>query len=81
MPSKKYQLNISEEAFKNLKEYADSKGMSSLAEAMRDLINKGLWLNNTVNSDDTDLIMEEADGVQSGAAPVHAGTPRAGISM
>jgi hypothetical protein len=64
MPSKKYQLNISEEAFKNLKEYADSKGMSSLAEAMRDLINKGLWLNNTVNSDDTDLIMEEADGSQ-----------------
>ena len=27
------------------------------------------------------IIMEEADGVQSGAAPVHAGTPRAGISM
>ena len=27
------------------------------------------------------VIMEEADGVQSGAAPVHAGTPRAGISM
>ena len=27
------------------------------------------------------IIMEEADGVQSGAAPVQAGTPRAGISM
>ena len=27
------------------------------------------------------VIMEEADGIQSGAAPVHAGTPRAGISM
>jgi hypothetical protein len=27
------------------------------------------------------IIMEEADGVQSGAAPVHAGAPRAGISM
>jgi len=27
------------------------------------------------------IIMEEADGVQSGAAPVLAGTPRAGISM
>ena len=27
------------------------------------------------------IIMEEEDGVQSGAAPVHAGTPRAGISM
>ena len=27
------------------------------------------------------IVMEEADGVQSGAAPVHAGTPRAGISM
>ena len=27
------------------------------------------------------IIMEEADGVQSGAAPIHAGTPRAGISM
>ena len=27
------------------------------------------------------IIMEEADGVQSGAAPVHVGTPRAGISM
>jgi len=25
--------------------------------------------------------MEEADGIQSGAAPVHAGAPRAGISM
>tara|TARA_B100000029_G_scaffold369529_1_gene363377 strand:+ start:724 stop:921 length:198 start_codon:yes stop_codon:yes gene_type:complete len=27
------------------------------------------------------IIMEEADGVQSGAAPVHAGTPRTGVSM
>ena len=27
------------------------------------------------------IIMEEADGVQSGAAPIHAGMPRAGISM
>ena len=27
------------------------------------------------------IIMEEADGVQSGAAPIHAGAPRAGISM
>jgi hypothetical protein len=27
------------------------------------------------------IIMEEADGVHSGAAPVQAGTPRAGISM
>ena len=27
------------------------------------------------------IIMEEEDGVKSGAAPVHAGTPRAGISM
>jgi len=27
------------------------------------------------------IIMEEADGVQSGAAPVHAGARRAGISM
>ena len=27
------------------------------------------------------IIMEEAEGVHSGAAPVHAGTPRAGISM
>ena len=27
------------------------------------------------------IIMEEADGIQSGAAPVHAGAPRAGISM
>ena len=27
------------------------------------------------------VIMEEADGIQSGAAPVHAGTPRAGTSM
>jgi len=27
------------------------------------------------------IIMEEADGVQSGSAPVHAGAPRAGISM
>ena len=27
------------------------------------------------------IIMEEADGVQSGAAPVQARAPRAGISM
>ncbi len=27
------------------------------------------------------IIMEEADGVQSGAAPIQAGTPRTGISM
>ena len=27
------------------------------------------------------IIMEEADGVHSGAAPMQAGAPRAGISM
>ena len=27
------------------------------------------------------IIMEEADGVQSGAAPMPPGAPRAGISM
>ena len=27
------------------------------------------------------IIMEEADGVQSGAAPIQAGAPRTGISM
>ena len=27
------------------------------------------------------IIMEEADGVQSGAAPIQSGTPRTGISM
>ena len=27
------------------------------------------------------IIMEEADGIHSGAAPVQAGAPRAGISM
>ena len=27
------------------------------------------------------VIMEEADSIQSGAAPVHAGTPRTNISM
>ncbi|MDE0574562.1 MAG: hypothetical protein OSB32_03145 [Candidatus Poseidoniales archaeon] len=50
-----------------------AKDMASLqgeVEDLRKLVNTLLT-----------IIMEEADGVQSGAAPVHAGTPRAGISM
>ena len=62
--TKKYQLNISEETFENLNRYAVEKDMSSVADAVRDLINKGLWLNKTINSDDTKLIMEESDGSQ-----------------
>ena len=52
---------------------AIAKEMASLqgeVEDLRKLVNTLLT-----------IIMEEADGVQSGAAPVHAGTPRAGISM
>ena len=50
-----------------------AKDMASLqgeVEDLRKLVNTLLT-----------IIMEEADGVQSGAAPVHAGAPRAGISM
>ena len=52
---------------------AIAKEMASLqgeVEDLRKLVNTLLT-----------IIMEEADGVHSGAAPVHAGTPRAGISM
>ena len=52
---------------------AIAKEMASLqgeVEDLRKLVNTLLT-----------IIMEEADGVQSGAAPIHAGTPRAGISM
>ena len=52
---------------------AIAKEMASLqgeVEDLRKLVNTLLT-----------IIMEEADGVRSGAAPVHAGTPRAGISM
>ena len=52
---------------------AVAKEMASLqgeVEDLRKLVNMLLT-----------VIMEEADGIQSGAAPVHAGTPRAGISM
>ena len=52
---------------------AIAKEMASLqgeVEDLRKLVNTLLT-----------IIMEEADGVQSGAAPVHAGPPRAGISM
>ena len=50
-----------------------AKDMASLqgeVEDLRKLVNTLLT-----------IIMEEADGVQSGAVPVHAGAPRAGISM
>ena len=51
-----------------------------IAKEMESLQGEGEDLHKLVNTLLT-IIMEEADGVHSGAAPVHAGTPRAGISM
>ena len=48
----------------------EMQNLQSEVEDLRKLVNTLLT-----------IIMEEADGIQSGAAPVHAGAPRAGISM
>ncbi|MEC7704109.1 MAG: hypothetical protein VX906_02590 [Candidatus Thermoplasmatota archaeon] len=52
----------------------------AIAKEMQNLQSEVEDLRKLVNTLLT-IIMEEADGIQSGAAPVHAGAPRAGISM
>ena len=52
----------------------------AIAKEMQNLQSEVEDLRKLVNTLLT-IVMEEADGIQSGAAPVHAGAPRAGISM
>tara|TARA_B100001996_G_scaffold20852_1_gene16733 strand:+ start:575 stop:760 length:186 start_codon:yes stop_codon:yes gene_type:complete len=59
---------------------SSEKRKIAIAKDMANLQNEVEDLRKLVNTLLT-IIMEEADGIQSGAAPVHAGAPRAGISM
>ena len=56
---KRYQLGLSEDTYQQLEEYKTRNGFTSIAEAIRDVLVKGMWLDQTLSSDDTNIIIEE----------------------
>ena len=57
--AKKYQISLSEETYQQLEEYRERNGFTSVAEAIRDVLVKGMWLDQTLGSAGTEVIIEE----------------------
>ena len=56
---KKYQIGLSGDTYTQLEEYKERNGFTTIAEAIRDMMVKGMWLDQTLRAPDTNVIIEE----------------------